>query len=446
MDRTQSLSPLLEEGPGPEIYPSRGELELAREMGLRQSGNPRTSLPVDGRSLQGLGGPKFGACYLVYCFVCLALTSLLLAEAAWEAFAPSQEARLWRRRLKPWEEAVEIFVGTALCTETLILLHVLGRRRFFRDRWRVLDAAVAGLTMFCGAFFLVRRIFDEGASNAVVEDFDVPMLALRFALQPFRMFSTASMVVRASRIHQAACQAPPEPLEPVDPRKSCEGLARPILTPELAVQLREFLPCYLRFADWELAYSPSVHGTSLNTFYRQQAGANIIVVKDAHGGLFGGFVSKPWRPTLGAYGLPESFVFVARQPESAALDSTAAGNGDLAAQTTSACVVGIADMHESGGEGDARKLQSMDEDATSSMSTTQDHEHFDVYWAMPKPGRVIQWSDSKMFGLGQALLVCDDFLRGSTTDCETFGSTPLSPAGKEFVIRDFECWQIGAED
>merc|ERR1740121_2381342 len=121
--------------------------------------------------------------------------------------------------------------------------------------------------MICGAFFLFRRATNARLGD-LVDDVDVPMLALRFALQPFRMLSTASMVMRAKKLHQATVKKPVEPLKPVDPRKPCAGLSRPALTPDLAAQLREFLPCYLRFLDWELAYSPSVHGTSLQTFYR----------------------------------------------------------------------------------------------------------------------------------------------------------------------------------
>ena len=43
-------------------------------------------------------------------------------------------------------------------------------------------------------------------------------------------------------------------------------------------------------------------------------GPNILVVRDAHGGLFGGFAAEPWRPETGAYGFgSEAFVFVCRR-------------------------------------------------------------------------------------------------------------------------------------
>ncbi|CAE8628749.1 unnamed protein product, partial [Polarella glacialis] len=66
----------------------------------------------------------------------------------------------------------------------------------------------------------------------------------------------------------------------------------------------------------------------------------------------------------------------------------------------------------------------------------------DVHWAVPSRNRIIQWSDSKMLGMGSAMVVCDDFLRGRSTDCEVFGSSPLSTSS-DFIIRDFECWHVG---
>merc|ERR1712224_790935 len=126
----------------------------------------------------------------------------------------------------------------------------------------MLDAVVAGLTLLCGVFFLLRRLVHHVGDE--LEDIDVPILAIRFALQPVRLASTATMVVRArqQRKHQ-------QPIEPVayvrDPRRACPLLQRPVLTAELAVQIQEALPVRLRYSDWRLAYAPGVHGTSFKT-------------------------------------------------------------------------------------------------------------------------------------------------------------------------------------
>lgn len=352
-----------------------------------------------------------GVPYLIYCCVCLLLTGVLLVTTLWEDFAPRPEVRFWRRRLRPWEEAGEVLVGAALCTETILMFH-LDRQAFIRDGWRILDTVIAGLTLLCGIFFCFRRAFDS--IGTVIEDLDVPMLGLRFALQPIRMFSTATMVVRAHQ-RQTAARQPQLDLKAFiqDPRHPDSREFAPALTPQQASDVRELLPTHLRFAQWRLAYSPKVHGTSLNTFYRNQVGPNVLIVRDAHGGLFGGFASEPWRVQAGAYGHSgEAFVFQ---------DRSSQDDVDANAYT---------EIEES--------LAKVDPECKDTG--------FDVFWAPPQRGKALQWGTTTMFGFGRSLVVREDFLRGSTCDCEAFGSGPLSPAGTEFIIRDFECWDIGGSD
>jgi len=358
---------------------------------------------------------------------------------------------LWRRKLRPWEEVVEAFIGAALCAETFAMLRVTGLRRFFRDRWRIFDAFIAVLTMLCGAFFLLRRAMHH--TGDAVESIDVPILGLRFALQPVRMASTASKVVRAHRLRREAVDPPP-PLPPVDPRRPCPGLSRSILSLDLAVQLRELLPCYLRFADWELGYAPCVHGTSMSTFYRQQGGPNLLVVRDVDGNIFGGFAPAEWRPTAGAYGGTEAFVFVARRAVEVA-DAADAGCESAGGRSCGADGDGVAGGDGALLEGDVAEGAQLQPQAAfargdaavaarkAADTTTPDV--LEAFWAVPREGpSIVQWSDAKMLGLGSALVVSDDFLRGSSSKCETYCSPPLSGAGSEFIIRDFECWRIGA--
>jgi hypothetical protein len=174
----------------------------------------------------------------------------------------------------------------------------------------------------------------------------------------------------------------------------------------LASEIRELLPTHLLCADWHLAYSPRVHSASIQTFYRNQIGPNLIVVRDAHGGVFGGFVTQPWRPERNAYGeVGESFLFASKTGVISA--------SELAAGESNDCV-------------SATALQ--------------------VFWASPSKTSIIQWTDNKMLGLGHAIVLYDDFLRGSSRQDETFGcAEPLSPAGTDFVVRDFECWHVGGE-
>jgi len=428
--RTNSTAdePLLEDGTvgGP------GDVELTTMSGLHGG----IGLGARGSNSSGgareVGAPVAqcgGTLYLVYCIFCCALTATLLVITLWEGSQPRREASFWRRKLRPWEEAGEAFVGTALCTETLMPMLALGARRYLRDRWRFLDVAVACLTLVCGVFFMFRRAIHHAGD--LVEDIDVPILALRFALQPLRMVSTASMVVRARRrVHVKRDEPPPI----VDPRRP-SALLRSALTVEMAAELRDFLPSYLRFNEWTLVYSPQLHGTSINTFYRQQIGPNLLVVQDAQGGIFGGFATETWRPQNGAYGHGEGFVFVARRNED-----------DAGARSRSASV-----CSDDGSPCSSPCRQSSAPDFPVCVEMTsmdsEKSQNVQVFWAVPLTGRIIQWSNSNMLGFGRAVTLCDDFIRGASERCDAYESPPLSlPAnGGEFIVRSLECWYVGPD-
>eukprot|EP00927_Polykrikos_kofoidii_P066951 TRINITY_DN62505_c0_g1_i1.p1 TRINITY_DN62505_c0_g1~~TRINITY_DN62505_c0_g1_i1.p1 ORF type:complete len:475 (+),score=81.81 TRINITY_DN62505_c0_g1_i1:47-1426(+) len=333
--------------------------------------------------------------YLVYCSICFALTCALLVVSVLESWMSGDQSAFWARRLQPWEEAGEAFVGGALCTETVLSIRhwrrnrksYRGKRRIFWDCWRVFDAIIAGLTLILGMLFLVRRMVTD--TTIVFKELDVPILGIRFALQPVRMARTTSMVVQAARVAAAReVHIRTQAHTIVDPRMPCPALQRPALTPSVASQIRDMLPPYLQYADWRLVYSPQVHGTSFQTFFRRQAGPNVLVVRDAHGGLFGGFATEPWRPEVGAYGgTCEAFVWEAK---------------------------------------------------------VENDEPVKAFWAIPARGRVVQWSTPTLLGLGRAIVLSDEFLRGSSAKDETFGTErSLSPAGVDFVIQDFECWHVG---
>jgi len=297
------------------------------------------------------------------------------------------------------------------CVEALIAVLVMGFRVFAQDFWRLFDGVVAILTVCCGIFFLCRRAANTGSD--VVEDIDIPILALRFALQPVRMITTATMVVRAHLLHKNAISTQVEVCPLMDPRRFVPEM-KSILSANLASELQSRLPAYLRFLEWELAYSPRLHGTSLRTFYRHQIGPNIIVMRDTGGGLFGGFAPEAWRPQRGTYGFGgESFVFALRPEESSASKET------LESPLTA--------------------------DSTADVSTQPPSEKsaLELYWGAAVMGEVLQWSDNTMLGLGRAIAVCEDFRHGSSHGCETFCSKPLSTGNPDFIISDFECWHVG---
>jgi hypothetical protein len=60
--------------------------------------------------------------------------------------------------------------------------------------------------------------------------------------------------------------------------------------------LHSALPPLAMIGRWTMLFSTAQHGHSLRTLYHLagQARPTILVVKDARGNVFGGFVSAPW--------------------------------------------------------------------------------------------------------------------------------------------------------
>ena len=65
--------------------------------------------------------------------------------------------------------------------------------------------------------------------------------------------------------------------------------------------------------DWMLRYSTEQHGCSLRTAMAKVAerGGSLLVVRDVHGHVFGGFASTPWHVSPHYFGTGECFVFSA---------------------------------------------------------------------------------------------------------------------------------------
>lgn len=71
------------------------------------------------------------------------------------------------------------------------------------------------------------------------------------------------------------------------------------------------LPARYQSKDWQLLYSTSRHGISLQTLYRKAAGvtSTVLLVRDAGGYVFGAFCTEPWKPSPRFFGTGETFVF-----------------------------------------------------------------------------------------------------------------------------------------
>lgn len=89
-----------------------------------------------------------------------------------------------------------------------------------------------------------------------------------------------------------------------------------LLSVAMAELLSQSLPVGLRWRRaWRLAYSPRIHGVSLQTFYRRmgQEGPSLLLLQDHLGRVFGGFATSTWTRADRYFGSGESFVFKFRR-------------------------------------------------------------------------------------------------------------------------------------
>lgn len=85
-----------------------------------------------------------------------------------------------------------------------------------------------------------------------------------------------------------------------------------LMRAEIADALCGFLPASLRWRSaWRLAYSPHVHGVSIQTLHRRMSseGPFLLLMQDHNDQVFGGFASVPWMISHAYFGTGETFVF-----------------------------------------------------------------------------------------------------------------------------------------
>jgi hypothetical protein len=187
-------------------------------------------------------------------------------------------------------------------------------------------------------------------------------------------------------------------IHPTD--KSAHEYTGPLLAHnELIADVRELLPIEYRFHKWRLVYSPKVHGISLSTFYRNaettESPSIILITDGKRDCLFGGFCISPWKCRKKFYGHCENFLF-----------SLIKGN----------------------------------------IVKT---EYFP--WAMGN-NRLFQYSDNEKLVIGgnvsggntsgSAIVIHDNWLRGSSHACETFSTNHSLCCTKDFVVGDVEFWAL----
>ena len=174
------------------------------------------------------------------------------------------------------------------------------------------------------------------------------------------------------------------------PMESCKR-QRSLLDEVRLRQLRSELPMKCRMASfWRLLYSPEVHGVSIGTFFRQcQAwpSETLLLIEDSNGAVFGGFASHTWQVSKRHFGQADCFVFRFREGDELEVFSSAGHNEYFLHADSSGLKMGG--------------------------------------------------------GRHPALWIDENFLKGASGPCPTFGTTSALPGpmeSMEFVVTSFECW------
>jgi len=165
---------------------------------------------------------------------------------------------------------------------------------------------------------------------------------------------------------------------------------------DLVAEVRELLPLELRYNEWRLIYSPKIHGISIPSFYRRFSTnplPSIILVTDAKRDcVFGAFCRSPWSHDNQRkyFGSNENFIFSLMKKRVVATK---------------------------------------------------------YYPWMPGSNTLFQYSDDKKLVIGggatgSGLAVFENWLRGVSNACETFGTNESLCCSHDFVIGDIEFWGI----
>ena len=168
---------------------------------------------------------------------------------------------------------------------------------------------------------------------------------------------------------------------------------------DLIAEVRELLPLEYRFNEWRLVYSPKIHGISIPSFYRRfqtNSFPSVIVVTDAKRDcVFGAFCRSPWLPENQRkyFGSNENFIFSIKK------------KGVVATKYSP--------------------------------------------W-IPGSNTLFQYSDEKKLVIGggatgSGLALFENWLRGVSNACETFGTFESLCCSHDFVVCDVEFWGILTE-
>jgi len=133
--------------------------------------------------------------YLAYCLCCSVLTAFLFCWNFAKGMQNHWNLPQWKHHR--WEECLEVTIGACMAVETLITLRVLGPRDFFRNIWCVFDFCVMLLTVVSIGYGLVHL-----GKNGEICEADIPLLMLRFVLQPVRVLAACASTCRVRNMQE----------------------------------------------------------------------------------------------------------------------------------------------------------------------------------------------------------------------------------------------------
>lgn len=139
--------------------------------------------------------------YLIYCVCCSIATLFLLGWNCYKGVQNHWNLPQWKHNR--WEEIMEVALGACMTVETALTLWVLGARTFFKDCSCVFDFGVMLLTVVSISYGLEHL----GRKGEITEA-DVPLLCLRFVLQPARVLAVCSAARRTREMQHEVDELP----------------------------------------------------------------------------------------------------------------------------------------------------------------------------------------------------------------------------------------------
>lgn len=249
-----------------------------------------------------------------------------------------------------------------------------------------------------------------------------------------------------------------------------------LLTKTLAEEIRLLVPPRLQLCEeWNLVYSLVQDGVSLGTMYKKcddlrgLRNGYVLVVKDGDGGIFGAYLTDAPHPSPHYFGTGECFLWrasvlnpssvsLANLPPPPSADTTNMVRHTTIGASRTPTALSPRDTNTSFQSHTSSSLISPSHStsslapptprtpSTSGVSTPERIR----FKAFPYSGvnDYLMQCESGFLSVGggdghYGLWLDDNFERGISSHCLTFGNEPLSEEGQKFDIMGVELWSIG---